>query len=71
MMSFLAYCDKMNIQFLSTPFDEESIVLLQSKGITIGKIPSGEITNLPYLQAMAKAFPEHHPYLPVCVICRK
>lgn len=54
----LAYCDQKKIQFLSTPFDEESIVLLKTKGINIGKIPSGEITNLPYLQAMAKAFPE-------------
>ncbi len=51
------YCKEKNIRFLSTPFDEESIVLLKNKGITIGKIPSGEITNLPYLQAMAKAFP--------------
>ncbi len=54
----LAYCWEKGIQFLSTPFDLESIELLIAKGITIGKIPSGEITNLPYLQAMAKAFPE-------------
>jgi len=53
----LAYCHQKSIQFLSTPFDLDSIELLRSKGITIGKIPSGEITNLPYLQAMAKAFP--------------
>lgn len=54
----IEYCSKKSIQFLSTPFDEESILLLKDKGIKIGKIPSGEITNLPYLQAMAKAFPE-------------
>lgn len=54
----IEYCSKKSIQFLSTPFDEESIFLLKAKGIKIGKIPSGEITNLPYLQAMAKAFPE-------------
>ncbi len=54
----LNYCHKKSIQFLSTPFDEESIELLKEKGIKIGKIPSGEITNLPYLKAMAKAFPE-------------
>lgn len=53
----LAYCNQKGIQFLSTPFDLDSIELLLAKGITIGKIPSGEITNLPYLQAMAKAFP--------------
>ena len=54
----LDYCRQKNIKFLSTPFDEDSIELLKSKGITIGKIPSGEVTNLPYLQAMAKAFPQ-------------
>lgn len=54
----LTYCNQKAIQFLSTPFDEESIFLLKEKGIKIGKIPSGEITNLPYLKAMAKAFPE-------------
>jgi N,N'-diacetyllegionaminate synthase len=51
------YCSIKGIKFLSTPFDLESIVLLQSKGLEIGKIPSGEITNLPYLRAMAQAFP--------------
>ncbi len=50
------YCEQKGIQFLSTPFDEQSIVLLKAKGISVGKIPSGEITNLPYLKAMAKAF---------------
>lgn len=53
----IKYCTEKNIQFLSTPFDEESAELLKTKGITVGKIPSGEITNLPYLQAMAKTFP--------------
>lgn len=46
------------IRFLSTPFDPESIVLLRSMGITLGKIPSGEVTNKPYLEDMARAFPE-------------
>jgi len=53
----LDYCIQKGITFLSTPFDNESIELLHSKGITIGKIPSGEITNLPYLQQMAQTFP--------------
>ena len=44
------YCKKKNIRFLSTPFDLESIDLLASLGLTIFKIPSGEITNLPYLR---------------------
>ncbi|MGZ4089314.1 MAG: N-acetylneuraminate synthase [Bacteroidia bacterium] len=56
--ALIAYCQQQNITFLSTPFDEESIDLLKAKGIKIGKIPSGEITNLPYLEAMGKTFPE-------------
>ena len=55
--NLMAYCRKKGIEFLSTPFDQESSKLLKAKGITIGKIPSGEITNLPYLQDMAKNFP--------------
>ena len=44
------YCKKKNILFLSTPFDLESIDLLNELGLDIFKIPSGEITNLPYLR---------------------
>ncbi len=40
--------------FLSTPFDLESIKLLDSLGLEIFKIPSGEITNLPYLREIGK-----------------
>lgn len=49
----LAYCDKKNIMFLSTPFDIESIQLLKDLGLRIFKIPSGEITNFPYLKKIA------------------
>lgn len=56
-LELIAYCQSKHIEFLSTPFDPESIDLLQQLGITTGKIPSGEITNLPYLQKMARAFP--------------
>jgi N,N'-diacetyllegionaminate synthase len=44
------YCAQKNILFLSTPFDHESIDLLTDLGMEIFKIPSGEITNLPYLR---------------------
>jgi N,N'-diacetyllegionaminate synthase len=44
------YCQQEGIQFLSTPFDLESIDLLNRLGLDIFKIPSGEITNLPYLR---------------------
>ncbi len=54
----IAYCNQKAINFLSTPFDEESIFLLKNYKIILGKIPSGEITNMPYLRAMAKAFPK-------------
>jgi N,N'-diacetyllegionaminate synthase len=46
----LAYCSKKGIQFLSTPFDLQSIDLLNNLGLEVFKIPSGEITNLPYLK---------------------
>jgi N,N'-diacetyllegionaminate synthase len=36
--------------FLSTPFDHESVEMLNVLGLEIFKIPSGEITNLPYLR---------------------
>jgi len=50
----ISYCQKRNIMFLSTPFDHESIKLLHDLGLKIFKIPSGEITNLPYLREIGK-----------------
>ncbi len=50
----LAYAKKRNIMFLSTPFDHDSIELLCDLGLEIFKIPSGEITNLPYLRHIGK-----------------
>ena len=44
------YCEEKGIMFLSTPFDLESIDFLANLGMQIFKIPSGEITNLPYLR---------------------
>ena len=46
----IRYCNEKKIMFLSTPFDHGSIELLNNLGMPIFKIPSGEITNLPYLQ---------------------
>ncbi len=46
----IAHCRQKNIQFLSSPFDLESIDLLNELGLDIFKTPSGEITNLPYLR---------------------
>ena len=44
------YCQKRGIEFLSTAFDPPSIELLATLKIKLWKIPSGEITNLPYLR---------------------
>ena len=50
----ISYCNSQNIMFLSTPFDHDSIELLNDLGLEIFKIPSGEITNLPYLRHIGK-----------------
>ena len=52
------YCAQKGVKFLSTGFDFESLEFLAGLGITIAKIPSGEITNLPYLRKVATLFPE-------------
>ena len=48
------YCNKKKIEFLSTPFDLKSIDFLRGLNMKYFKIPSGEITNLPYLIKVAK-----------------
>ncbi len=47
------YCGQVGIGFLSTPFDLESIQFLNQLRMDFWKLPSGEITNLPYLEAIA------------------
>lgn len=47
-------CIKNNIIFMSTPFDLDSIEMLHELGMNIFKVPSGEITNLPYLQKIGE-----------------
>ena len=47
------YCGQVGIGFLSTPFDLESIQFLNQLQMDFWKLPSGEITNLPYLEAIA------------------
>lgn len=48
------HCKKVGIKFMSTPFDLESIDFLAGLGMDFMKIPSGEITNLPYLRRISK-----------------
>jgi len=50
----ISYCAQKNIQFLSTAFDHDSIELLTELNIPVFKIPSGEITNLPYLRHLGR-----------------
>ena len=46
----IAYCKQCNIEFFSTGFDSQSINMLVELGLEHFKVPSGEITNLPYLR---------------------
>ena len=48
------YCEQVGIMFLSTPFDLESIDFLNQMGMELWKVPSGEVTNLPYLVHISK-----------------
>lgn len=52
--ALISYCNEKGIMFLSTPFDHDSIELLNNFGMPIFKIPSGEITNLPYLRHIGR-----------------
>lgn len=49
-----ARCRERGIGFMSTPFDLESVAFLATLGMDYMKVPSGEITNLPYLRAVAR-----------------
>jgi N,N'-diacetyllegionaminate synthase len=53
-LELINYSINKHIKFLSSPFDHESIKLLNDLGLEIFKIPSGEITNLPYLRHVGK-----------------
>lgn len=53
-ISIKKYCDDKGIKFMSTPFDLPSIDFLNDLGMDFMKIPSGEVTNLPYLRKIAR-----------------
>lgn len=48
------HCDNNGVTFLSSPFSEEAVDLLEQVGLTQYKIPSGEVTNLPMLEKIAR-----------------
>jgi N,N'-diacetyllegionaminate synthase len=52
--ALIAHCKARRIQFFSTGFDAQSIDLLVELGVSSLKIPSGEITNLPYLRHVGR-----------------
>lgn len=47
-------CDKVGIEFMSSPFSIEAVELLEKVGMKRYKVPSGEVTNLPLLERIAK-----------------
>jgi N,N'-diacetyllegionaminate synthase len=47
------HCQQIGIQFLSSPFDKQSADLLATMEVPMYKVPSGELTNLPFLQHLA------------------
>lgn len=52
----ISYCNENGINFFSTAFDPASLQYLKNIGLELVKIPSGEITNLPYLRKAAQLF---------------
>ncbi len=56
--TLISYCKQKNIAFFSTAFDLGSLNYLKESGLKMVKIPSGEITNLPYLRKAASLFSE-------------
>lgn len=54
----IQYCEEKKIKFFSTAFDLTSLDFLAKIGLKIVKVPSGEITNLPYLKKAASLFEE-------------
>lgn len=52
--ALIRHCKSRSIVFLSTPFDLDSVSLLSKLRLPVFKIPSGEITNLPYLRKIGK-----------------
>ena len=52
-LELISYCNSKKISFLSTAFDVDGISYLSSLNLNFFKIPSGELTNFPYLKAIA------------------
>jgi len=59
-LALKAHCEKRGVEFLSSPFSIEAVELLEQVDVARYKIPSGEVTNIPLLEAIAKT---HKPIL--------
>ena len=57
-VELVSYCIQKKVSFFSTAFDLDSLEYLKNLGLSIVKIPSGEITNLPFLRRASKLFTE-------------
>ena len=53
-LDLISYCKLKNIKFFSTAFDTDGVDFLSNLGLDMFKIPSGELTNFPFLRAIAK-----------------
>ncbi len=53
-LELMSYCEERKIRFFSTAFDSDAVKYLNSLGLELFKIPSGEITNYPYLRSIAR-----------------
>lgn len=61
-----AFCEEIGVKFISTPFDLVSIDVLEELDMDFWKIPSGEVTNYPYLVKIAKT---HRPVIMSTGMC--
>ena len=52
--ALMSYCDEKGVSFFSTAFDTDSLEYLNSLGFSLFKVPSGEITNYPYLRKLSE-----------------
>ncbi len=52
--TLINYCETKGVRFFSTAFDSESIAFLDTLGLPLWKVPSGELTNFPYLRAIGR-----------------
>ncbi len=49
-----SYSESLHVEFISSPFSVEAIDMLVGIGLSTLKVPSGEVTNIPYLEYMSK-----------------